>query len=874
MEGHTDFPAVKFCSGSGLKFFPFRNAKRLLTHIRLLFVLAWLLPLTISAATAGLEFTIPFAKKITSDHVTISNRLINTYWGPGDGQRLFTSLRLIPSGVSNQFLAIDWHTVLRVNGFTGAYNPEPTGGLDLNDWPMGLTYDSTANRAVLVTLGGEGFLFQRPANASAWSTLASMQNDDLDSIVYYPPQNSFWGLRTYNGAPDVPATLVRYSATGERTSDEINLGPLAANASPGWHKSQLIALDNKIILLLEPYPENPFGPEDRSRIYVIDPAARTMQLSWESHPRSATEIRVLSPAENANLNLGQPVDIRFLTVDLDNGVRLVELRDGSNILRTWLLDPLPGGAGTNVFEFPWTPTTSGVHSLSIRVTDADGAVYNHAFGVNVLSGSELVRLTTPTEGAQFLAGTNILLTAVGSERIDMASVWFRANGTVITNFRPTNHVLPQTLSTVWSNVPAGTHTLTFSAYVPFGLNTLYITSAPVRILVVTSLPPAIIAERHLPPNYIPAVPLPVSISVKPSAAVLAWAVEESVPNGWEVSEISHNGFFDASTRKIKWGPFTESAPVNLSYVAKALTTLTIQYTFTGTVSANGASNPITGDQTISPALMLHPADASLADWKLTLNEVTAYAAAWKSGQAWTRPPAEIPLSYVTRAGFLWRSGEAYRLDHNAFAPNCWVSSLSRTGALAALAIPLSTPFESSATRILAPAFTRGNDTRVTILVNPAASVQTYAVEEFFPAGWAVVDAGTGTVVRGGIRFGPYFDNQLRQLTYTLRPTANAIRGEFTGAVSFDGSFEAITGPSELLPPTLIAQPTIADAVRVHLRVSATPNETFLLESANTIDASAWDLVKTILGEENHIELAPLEPSDTQKFYRLRPLTSP
>jgi hypothetical protein len=50
--------------------------------------------------------------------------------------------------------------------------------------------------------------------------------------------------------------------------------------------------------------------------------------------------------------------------------------------------------------------------------------------------------------------------------------------------------------------------------------------------------------------------------------------------------------------------------------------------------------------------------------------MTAYGAAWKKGQGWTEGPAPIPIGYVTRAGYLWRSGEVYHYDPTA-DPAVW-----------------------------------------------------------------------------------------------------------------------------------------------------------------------------------------------------------
>jgi uncharacterized protein (TIGR02597 family) len=57
----------------------------------------------------------------------------------------------------------------------------------------------------------------------------------------------------------------------------------------------------------------------------------------------------------------------------------------------------------------------------------------------------------------------------------------------------------------------------------------------------------------------------------------------------------------------------------------------------------------------------HPADAN-ANFKIEIGELTAYIAAFRQGNDWIKPPVNIPIGYVTRAIFLWRNGESYRVD--------------------------------------------------------------------------------------------------------------------------------------------------------------------------------------------------------------------
>lgn len=75
----------------------------------------------------------------------------------------------------------------------------------------------------------------------------------------------------------------------------------------------------------------------------------------------------------------------------------------------------------------------------------------------------------------------------------------------------------------------------------------------------------------------------------------------------------------------------------------------------------------------------HPADLSPADDRLTLEEVTDYLLAWKTGATnWpVEPSFDAPniVDYVTRAGALWKGGEVYVFDNvpPTNAPMWWVN---------------------------------------------------------------------------------------------------------------------------------------------------------------------------------------------------------
>jgi hypothetical protein len=65
-------------------------------------------------------------------------------------------------------------------------------------------------------------------------------------------------------------------------------------------------------------------------------------------------------------------------------------------------------------------------------------------------------------------------------------------------------------------------------------------------------------------------------------------------------------------------------------------------------------------------LLYHPADTN-RDWTISLSEITAFGASWRS--------ADASLNNLTRAGFLWRRGGGYRYDpEQGPKPGAWVQN--------------------------------------------------------------------------------------------------------------------------------------------------------------------------------------------------------
>jgi hypothetical protein len=106
------------------------------------------------------------------------------------------------------------------------------------------------------------------------------------------------------------------------------------------------------------------------------------------------------------------------------------------------------------------------------------------------------------------------------------------------------------------------------------------------------------ATRTLPSTYEPSVVVSVSISVNPGQGTQGYAVEETPPNGWGVSNINESGQWDDVNKKVKWGPFFDANNRTLTYKAAPPVGETGPKTFSGTASFDGTNVTIGGSSSI------------------------------------------------------------------------------------------------------------------------------------------------------------------------------------------------------------------------------------------------------------------------------------
>ena len=141
--------------------------------------------------------------------------------------------------------------------------------------------------------------------------------------------------------------------------------------------------------------------------------------------------------------------------------------------------------------------------------------------------------------------------------------------------------------------------------------------------------------------------------------------------------------------------------------------------------------------------------------------------------------------------------------------------------------------EEIAVRHLPLDYAPGELFTVSIIVKPLSDTGAYAVEDQHPAGWLVSsinEQGSFDERNGKVKWGPFLDNEERNLSYDLTPTAIATgTARFAGIAALDGVNHVVTGSDEIavrvtVPPVITQQPIsleVTEGDPVSFNVTAT-----------------------------------------------------
>lgn len=298
-------------------------------------------------------------------------RCAYTLAGAGADAPLFPdALRFEPAGGTVGY-GLRWDTLLRVDSVTGDAAIVPvSSGVPAISWAMGLTYDSVRQQVVVVTMGGEGYLYAYHPAANRWETLASLQNRDLAAMVYHAANDQLYALGN-------DRQLHRYSPAGAY-GGAIALPSMPFHFGLNNYRAELVSLGEYLVLLVEPsriYTAE-FGTYvQESRMYLIDPRSGQVWLTYRRPwlPVNKPPIaEVIWPENLATLTGTGTLRVGVTAPDPDGLVDAVEiLADGAAVGRARRV--AVGAASDHTFAFDWTNASPGLHELTARATDAQGA---------------------------------------------------------------------------------------------------------------------------------------------------------------------------------------------------------------------------------------------------------------------------------------------------------------------------------------------------------------------------------------------------------------------------------------------------------------------------------------------------------------------
>ncbi len=187
--------------------------------------------------------------------------------------------------------------------------------------------------------------------------------------------------------------------------------------------------------------------------YGNDPAnwfASAPTAGATNAPNAPPTVTLTNPAPGTAFPASTAISLAADAGDSDGSVVLVEFFDGATRL---------GEDSTAPFTFTWVNASAGAHVLSAVAYDNRlGTATSSNVTITVLSPPPVVAITSPTNGAVFLAGSLVTIRAAASDPDGSVS---------LVEFFAGPAKLGETVSPpydfAWSNAPAGVHALTVAA---------------------------------------------------------------------------------------------------------------------------------------------------------------------------------------------------------------------------------------------------------------------------------------------------------------------------------------------------------------------------------------------------------------------------
>ncbi len=350
--------------------------------------------------------------------------------------------------------------------------------------------------------------------------------------------------------------------------------------------------------------------------------------------------------------------------------------------------------------------------------------------------------------------------------------------------------------------------------------------------------------RSLPTYYLPGQTLTITNVITLEPGVDAYAVEETLPEGWVLIDANESGAILPQSTRLRWGPFLDGIPRNL------WATVRVPDTTSGTV-------PFDGNGSFGAAIVAIGGASSVAQGGLGSGTVRRYLpSAYVPGNSVIitnrvtpgtgtglvlieeSPPAGWDVTAISHFGIYDSSqglvkwgpfmDETSRiLVYTITPPDAAEGEVVFAGRGTFDQATITTVGATRFSRLLADSGTvlrslpscefPGDTFSVTNRITPEADVAAYGVVENIPTGWLVTNPGTGNWDTNlhRVTWGPFFDSQSRTLIYEVQaPEGDRSKGSFEGYATFGENTVTNTGPAELTA-CLVGQGSAEHATLTH-----------------------------------------------------------
>ncbi len=206
-----------------------------------------------------------------------------------------------------------------------------------------------------------------------------------------------------------------------------------------------------------------------SNSIVLQPFQSAVLIKNGGVQNTAPTVSITTPATNTSYTAPATINIVAAATDVDGTISKVEFYNGPKLLHTEY---------NGTYSYSWSNVPAGTYSLTAKATDNKGNVTTSAV-VKVLVGNTApsVSITTPVTNTSYTAPATINMIAVATDRDGTISKVQFYNGTKLLDIE-----YKEPYSYSWTNVPAGTYTITAKATNNDGATT---TSAGVKVTVVS-----------------------------------------------------------------------------------------------------------------------------------------------------------------------------------------------------------------------------------------------------------------------------------------------------------------------------------------------------------------------------------------------------